>query len=144
MREYEKRRHAAETAQQQEARLARRRLRDRARRAAQSAAEAREVGLQRLSIRQQQRLVSETQEPRATRLLQASYNQQQRFASETQEERAACLLQASAFSNRVLHYASAPTNTGNVTSTPWSMHWICPPSPSLIVQQTSTGTAYLP
>ena len=90
---YEKRRRAAETAQQREARLARRRLCDRAHRAAQSTAEDREVGFQ------QQRLASETQEHRAARLLQASYNQRQRLASETQEERAARLLQASAFSN---------------------------------------------
>ena len=99
--ERERRLRASEIAEQMEARLANRRVSDRARSVAQSTVqreralqqkrerftdetpENREVRLERM----RQRIASETSEEKETRLQQLILNQQQRLATESQEER---------------------------------------------------------
>ena len=92
---------ALETAEQKEARLAKRRLRDRARRASQSTVQRERTVQQRSEwlihetpenrqsrlLRMRQRTVSETSEEREAYLQQLSLNRQRRLAIESQEER---------------------------------------------------------
>ena len=73
-------RRVTETATEREARLARRRVQDRARRASESL-EQRDARLQQLRGSQQQRIASESTEEREAHLQQLRVSQQQRFAS---------------------------------------------------------------
>ena len=106
-----------ETNDKKEARLARRRERDRARKALSVRAETQVEKATRLkhkSTAQQQCLAAQNPDERATRLHQMSITQQQRLATETHEDRTARLQQLSALQQQRLSTETTDERTARL------------------------------